>query len=119
MEFKVGDWAQSAKHKECVFKVVYISKQFNEISGTYGIKHRGCSLDDCILWEPIEKEWCWFWDDKLKNRQLLQFKNKWRNRYYTTTDGVTLTEHGKLVYTDYFTHCEPFIGELPRLSEEL
>jgi hypothetical protein len=71
------------------------------------------------VWEPQPDDYCWFLDDKFSNRQLLQFRSKWRNNFYTTTDGVALAEHGELVYTDYFTHCEPFIGELPSLLEEL
>jgi acyl-coenzyme A synthetase/AMP-(fatty) acid ligase len=79
-------------------------------------KREICDLEE--VWEPHPGDYCWFWDDKFSNRQLLRFRSKWRDNYYTTTDGVTLTEDGELVYTDYFTHCKPFNGELPEHLKE-
>lgn len=57
------------------------------------------------LWEPEEGEWCWFWDDSSdfpdlrKFFKLHTFKN--HVRQYLTLNG------------EYYTHCEPFWGDLP------
>ena len=85
-KFKVGDWITDGievwQHKEnCRVK--------NQTSWS--------------LWKPKPGEWCWFWDEILKNPVLLQFER------FCSTGLYKYETNTKLEYQ----YCEPFFGILP------
>ncbi len=80
---------------------------------------KGSFIDlDCTLWQPKEGEWCWGWKQGVKGHThvyplLCRFKklvnketNTYKNGYKYESD------------VGFFTHMEPFIGELPSFLKE-
>ena len=65
------------------------------------------SFEDCILWEPKDGEWCWFWNDGT-SLQIGKFSHMFGKDY---------AMHDELGF-DTFQHCEPFLGKLPTTLRE-
>ena len=97
-EFKIGDWI---KHK------VYIEApmQINEVYKTaVHIKYNGIyDNTEVELWQPKPNEWCWFWN-------VTDFDAPTLSRFCGMQDKLFRCTNSK---QNLFTHCEPFIGQLP------
>ena len=118
MSFKVGDWVQH-KYLNTIFQVKDIFKDgyldcITSLKLEPRIKWDSClfqgkyNSDDCVLWQPKEGEWCWFWNkDSEMPPVLRRFKQ-------TQKDGAHITKDDCYFY-DY---CEPFIGELPSFLKD-
>lgn len=115
MSFKVGDWVQH-KYLNTIFQVKDIFKDgyldcITSLKLEPRIKWDSClfqgkyNSNDCVLWQPIEGEWCWVFDD--------EFRSELTNRAYVTSDGVIKTHD-----SCKWKYCEPFIGELPSFLKD-
>ena len=64
-------------------------------------------LDLCHLglehWQPKPDEWCWFW-------RVSDFDAPILSRFRNMKDNLFNCTNSKQIL---FTHCEPFIGQLP------
>lgn len=100
-QFKVGDWVRTPNRD--IFQI----KHEIELSGweiTLGGKAE--------LWEPRAGEWCWFAGGCYGIPTVLRFlKRNSDTRYY----GYLRDKFDFRV----FSHCEPFIGELPSFLKEI
>lgn len=68
---------------------------------------------DVRSWQPEPGEWCWFWDISWQYPQLLQFDGIDDNIFKSKTT----IEIGD-VDCYRWSHCEPFIGQLPSIYKE-
>lgn len=61
-------------------------------------------INDAEQWYPKDGEWCWFWDEKTKDKPILR-----RSGGYTDKYG------DRVYYSDKssYLNCEPFLGLLP------
>jgi len=66
------------------------------------------AFEDCSLWEPMEREWCWFWNAGDKTPTLGKFSHMF-GRCFAMNDHLGF---------DTFMYCEPYIGVLPTLLKE-
>ena len=55
------------------------------------------------LWKPKVGEWCWFWN-------VTNFDAPTLSKFYGMQDKLFKCTNSK---QKLFTHCEPFIGQLP------
>ena len=55
------------------------------------------------LWQPKVGEWCWFWN-------VTNFDAPTLSKFYGMQDKLFKCTNSKQYL---FTHCEPFIGQLP------
>ena len=55
------------------------------------------------LWQPKVGEWCWFWN-------VTNFDAPTLSKFYGMQDKLFKCTNSK---QNLFTHCEPFIGQLP------
>lgn len=55
------------------------------------------------LWKPKVGEWCWFYSKSNSRPHIDKFKEM-KDSFYKSE-----------YWTDYFTNCAPFIGELPEI----
>ena len=55
------------------------------------------------LWQPKVGEWCWFWN-------VTNFDAPTLSRFCGMQDKLFRCTNSK---QNLFTHCEPFIGQLP------
>ena len=67
-----------------------------------------------IKWIPKPGEWCWFINkDRIPTiSQFVEFHND-INKYFATYPNKPNS------FGAYYTHCEPFIGELPSNLKDL
>ena len=61
------------------------------------------SLSKLSIWQPKPGEWCWFW-------RVSDFDAPILSRFYNMKDNLFTCTNSK---QSLFTHCEPFIGQLP------
>lgn len=113
-KFKVGDWLRVPKHKHIfqftsTFKeddIEFIADGYDEIYG-----QQGWTIDEVELWKPNVGEWCWFSGGCYGIPTVLKFlKQNSDTRYYGYL-------HDKFDLK-VFSHCEPFIGELPSFIKD-
>lgn len=92
--FKVGDWIVEPNGNKV---------RLNEVPepGSY-------YAEDCVLWQPLPGEWCWFWDNEY-NIDLRKFHR------YSEEENIYFADNG-VVYMSY-NFCEPFIGQLPTILQ--
>lgn len=88
--FKVGDWIVEPNGNRV---------RLNEVPepGSY-------YAEDCVLWQPLPNEWCWFWNDG-STLVLAQFAHGLSN-------GAKFTSKNLM-----YQYCEPFIGQLPTILQ--
>ena len=55
------------------------------------------------IWQPETGEWCWFW-------KVTNFDAPTLSKFYGMQDKLFKCTNSK---QNLFTHCEPFIGQLP------
>ena len=105
-QFKVGDWVKT--------KAGFI-KQISCLTGdkcdTLSIGNTSVGINvvfknEIELWQPKEGEWCWFWNRHTNISPLIRkFEYIFNGDFYT---------NGQMI----FTHCEPFIGNLPTFLKD-
>lgn len=62
------------------------------------------AFEDCTLWEPMDGEWCWFWDDGT-SLKIGKFSHMLGKEYAMNYGSVFKS----------FEYCEPFLGKLPTM----
>ena len=102
-KFKIGDWVRDLRDNS-VFQINSVNFNLN-LSITNGVY---------IHWQPKPGEWCWFLN-KGRIPVISQFHSLEieGNRKYSAT--FPNTPHPMIGYYEY---CEPFIGNLPTLSNK-
>ena len=95
-KFKVGDWVRDLRDNS-VFQINSVNFNLN-LSITNGVY---------IHWQPKPGEWCWFWVDGQDYPDL---------RKLNKTDKHTSPYIA--IPIDRYKFCEPFIGNLPTLSNK-
>ena len=115
-KFKVGDWVRNRINEiGQILQEDYKGKGLYKISNTHALKCEvGTSAKDLTIWVPKKGDWCWF---SIKNRiptigQFLSIEADGNRKYSATFPN---TPHPFITYYDY---CEPFIGNLPTLSNK-
>lgn len=63
------------------------------------------------LWKPQKGEICWFWYKHCS--PILAKYISYDGEDYEVEVSNSSINNTKVVYTDYYTFCEPFIGKLP------
>ena len=58
--------------------------------------------------KPQPNEWCWFWNVSDFNAPIL-------SRFCNMKDNLFKCTNSKQIL---FTHCEPFIGQLPTILKD-
>lgn len=101
--FNVGDWVvrtcNNQVDKQGLPRKVLVD------SGFLTNKLVQATLDTYQLWIPQPGEWCWFFGGAMKVPDLRKFiAYSCRDTYFVEGAGET----------EYFSHCEPFIGNLPK-----
>ena len=94
--FKVGDWIVEPNGNKV---------RLNEVPepGSY-------YAEDCVLWQPLPNEWCWFWDHEDSLILLQKFVKHDVKNTFRATDLAGFEFN--------YAHCEPFIGQLPNFLKE-
>ena len=97
--FKPGDWVKYKDQQDTtIYKVMDIlSNDLIDIEDTIVDKY------DIELWQPKPNEWCWFWN-------VTDFDAPTLSRFCGMQDKLFRCTNSK---QNLFTHCEPFIGQLP------
>ena len=98
--FKPGDWAVCPEDN----KIFLIDGDYN---GGYQSTEYWSGLD-FILWQPQPNEWCWFWCVSDFDAPIL-------SRFCNMKDNLFTCTNSKQIL---FTHCEPFIGQLPTILKD-
>ena len=109
--FKVGDFVKyihSNASKPLKINNINYSRYYFE--GT----SMSCLDYELIPWTPEPGEWCWFFNkDRIPTiSQFVEF-HKDINKYFATYPNKQKS------FGAYYTHCEPFIGELPSNLKDL
>ena len=88
--FKVGDWIVEPNGNKV---------RLNEVPelGSY-------YAEDCVLWQPLPSEWCWFWNDD-NTIVLAHFA-------HGLFIGAKFTSKNLM-----YQYCEPFIGQSPTVLQ--
>lgn len=108
--FEVGSWIRTPDNEIVqILELDTINGTQNELSNDI-ICFNGY-LETCILWHPNEGEWCLFWNNDLKLRQLLPYKSYLEGKYITSKNGVGIYDKN-LCYINHFDNCEPFMGKV-------
>jgi hypothetical protein len=102
-QFTAGDWVRIGD------KITKVSK----IKGDAVYMEDGkWQNKNCFeLWQPQPDEWCWFYNEGQKSSRLAQFNHI---AYGEDREGQYKDMQG-----NYFTSCEPFIGEVPEYLKKL
>ena len=103
-KFKVGDWVRSEEYGVIQLTPKNVDR-YNKYTDTH-IKGSGVYAE---LWQPKKGDWCWFWDEILKNPMLLQFER------FCSTGFYKYETNNKLNYQ----YCEPFLGQLPTNLQDI
>lgn len=104
-KFEPGDFVRCLKrvpYKETIFRFTEhdVNGAFNDIIDQH-----------CVLWEPREKEWCWWWNDGDEIPIIRKgYKRIWDNKIVADMGPGKCKE---------FQYCEPFIGELPSILKKI
>lgn len=97
-KFKVGDFV-TPLNRNINYSVWQIDKVLScntLVSGSTMLDPRTIQL-----WMPVKGEWCWFYDSKSNKCAVIsQFKEKWKNKFRSTTD-------------THWQFCEPFLNSIP------
>lgn len=103
--FKLGDWVISTKYPNLNPIQIESIYESNTRPGTLGLKSKGTVLysDEVKLWQPKPNEWCWFWN-------VTDFDAPTLSRFCGMQDKLFRCTNSK---QNLFTHCEPFIRQLP------
>ena len=112
-KFKVGDWVVEI-HSTTKAQVLELFGNQIRIKFCYPDAIITTDCSDFIPWQPKPGEWCWFLN-KGKIPVISQFHSLEieGNRKYSAT--FPNTPHPMIGYYEY---CEPFIGNLPTLSNK-
>ena len=106
--FKPGDWVQhielATTYGGHILKIEEIDER-NEPLGFVSLIGQGKTLHSNFakLWQPKPNEWCWFWS-------VTNFDAPTLSKFYDMQDKLFKCTNSK---QNLFTHCEPFIGQLP------
>lgn len=105
-KLKVGDWVRHLQPYDEVFPV---TEEF--LNNSKARKEH--SFDEFELWEPHVDEWCWFWKSGVKGYTIV-YPLLGKFKKFVSTETNTY-KNGYRYEADigFYTHCEPFIGELP------
>lgn len=101
--YKPGDWLIDIKGSQRPLNTIF------KVEDEY-TRYR---VADVRPWQPEPGEWCWFWDISWQYPQLLQFDGIDDNIFKSKTT----IEIGD-VDCYRWSHCEPFIGQLPSICKE-
>ena len=108
-KFKVGDWVRNRINEiGQILQEDYKGKGLYKISNTHALKCEvGTSAKDLTIWAPKKGDWCWFWVDgqDCPDLRKLNKTDKHTSPYITIPIGR-------------YKFCEPFIGNLPTLSNK-
>ena len=106
-KFKVGDWVVEI-HSTTKAQVLELFGNQIRVKFCYPDAIITTDSSDFIPWIPKKGDWCWFWDETLKNPMLLQFER------FCSTGFYKYETNNRLNYE----YCEPFLGELPTNLQE-
>ena len=102
--FKPGNWVRhiafKSKHK-CIS--INDGEFDDKVSVTNSPSFDNEFMIDYELWHPKVGEWCWFWN-------VTDFDAPTLSRFCGMQDKLFRCTNSK---QNLFTHCEPFIGQLP------
>ncbi len=102
--FKPGDWVKhiafKSKHK-CIS--INDGEFDDKVSVTNSPSFDNEFMIDYELWQSKVGEWCWFWN-------VTNFDAPTLSKFYGMQDKLFKCTNSK---QKLFTHCEPFIGQLP------
>ena len=87
--FKVGDWIKEPNN------TLTKLKEIPELNSYYA--------EECVLWQPKQGEWCWFWNEYDDTPTLSRFLCMYSDDENGLPNG--------------FDFCEPFIGQLPTILQ--
>ena len=113
-KFKVGDWVVNKTSKQRIVKKITSTYSDTVTVGDSEVGINVMLINDLELWQPKPGEWCWFLN-KGRIPVISQFHSLEieGNRKYSAT--FPNTPHPMIGYYEY---CEPFIGNLPTLSNK-
>jgi len=107
---KLGDWITvSGPAGQFVEQISNIN------TDTYTLRKSAiCYKSQATKWIPEQGEWCWFFNkDRIPTiSQFVEFHDD-INKYFATYPNKPNS------LGSYYTHCEPFIGELPSILKDL
>ena len=108
--FKPGNWVRhiafKSKHK-CIS--INDGEFDDKVSVTNSPSFDNEFMIDYELWHPKVGEWCWFWN-------VTDFDAPTLSRFCGMQDKLFRCTNSK---QNLFTHCEPFIGQLPTSIKDL
>ena len=115
-QFKVGDWVTINWHQDEEPNQITdiwegdstesVDSSSNPSSTVFFDTCACRLLEERTHWQPKEGEWCWFWNNHTNICPLLRKLEYTLNSNFYTNDEMI------------FTHCEPFIGQLPSLIKD-
>ena len=109
-KFKVGDWVVNKTSKQRIVKKITSTTYSDTVTvGNTEVGINVMLINDLELWQPKKGDWCWFWDEILKNPMLLQFER------FCSTGFYKYETNNKLNYQ----YCEPFLGQLPTNLQDI
>ena len=111
--FKPGDWViipnDSDKRSLAQVKETYTESSKVKLYWPSEDSAAVCSeMTHYELWQPKSGEWCWFWCVSDFDAPIL-------SRFYNMKDNLFTCTNSKQIL---FTHCEPFIGQLPTILKD-
>lgn len=105
-QFNIGNWIRREGYDVSIGKIVEIMPLGGLVTQKYIFDEK-----DCVLWEPREKEWCWWWNDGDEIPIIRKgYKRIWDNKIVADMGPGKCKE---------FQYCEPFIGELPSILKKI
>ena len=106
-KFKVGDWVVNKTSKQHIVKKITSTYSDTVTVGDTEVGINVMLINDLELWKPKKGEYCWFWVDgqDCPDLRKLNKTDKHTSPYITIPIGR-------------YKFCEPFIGNLPTLSNK-
>ena len=112
-KFKVGDWVVEI-HSTTKAQVLELFGNQIRVKFCYPDAIITTDSSDFSLWQPKKGDWCWFLNkDRIPTiSQFLSIETDGNRKYSATFPN---TPHPMI---GYYNYCEPFIGNLPTLSNK-
>ena len=108
-EFKIGDWVIAKEDLFGIGKIEHITDVNAPIQVKFSTTRDCFEPEELLLWHPQEGEWCYFYNEYMRNPFLAKFSHM-VNGFYKSNEPI----NGQI----YWQNCEPFISELPRFLKD-
>ena len=102
--FYIGDWITVRFHGLQKITDIWFNSGLKLDMFSFDNKYNVYVFADAKLWQPMEGEWCWFWDNNSDYIPVLRQFNKMIENKYSAGNSSGI-----------WCKCEPYLAGLPTI----